>query len=108
MLARVRGSPSDPQIFVDLCESSIRRTGAEKAMPGQTFGDMVEACFASCAVEAAGCTGKVLFQPGLEGLQVLLEGCLSEATEENISADMMSVEALRQISMIRDGLWICR
>ena len=53
--------------------------------------DAIDSAFNNSATESDGAEEKVLHEPGVEGLQELLEGCLAEVPDSGVSADAVSL-----------------
>ena len=64
---------------------------------GHSFRQVVQAAFDSVAVRLEGSEEKGLHKPGVEGLQVFLEGCRVDASRGDVSADVVSVESVKSV-----------
>ena len=62
-----------------------------------SFREAVDAAFEAAAVQVHDGVEKVLFKPGIAGLHVLLEKCRSETKCTEVTEDIVSVEALKDV-----------
>ena len=71
--------------------------GAMQQLRGRSFRQVALSAFGNAAVRVESAEGKVLHQPGVEGLHMLLDGCRVEASGEDVSADVVSVDSVKKV-----------
>ena len=66
-------------------------------MSSRSLLDAIDSAFYNIATESDGAEEKILHEPGVETLHLLLEGCLDEVPDSGVSADAVSVTSVKKV-----------